>query len=277
MSPWPSSCSAPCSLRMVRLSILEATLKLMRAGKFALMVPVTMSTDGRCVAMMRWMPAARAICARRCTAALDLLAGDDHQIGELVDDDDDVRHRLGRHLLLLVDGFAGAVVEAGLHGARKMLAAALRLAHARVEGFDVAHRQRRHALVALLHLADGPVERGDGLVRVGDDGRQQMRNAVVDRQLEHLRVDHQEAAVFRRAPIQQRQDHGVDADRLARAGGAGDEQMRHACEVGDDGLAADRLAECHGQRGVGRAEGIALRRSRAGRPSRAARSAARCR
>ena len=69
MSPWPKSCSAPCSLRMVRLSILEATLKLMRAGKFALMVPVTMSTEGRCVAMMRWMPAARAICASRCTAA----------------------------------------------------------------------------------------------------------------------------------------------------------------------------------------------------------------
>ena len=27
------------------------------------------STDGRCVAMITWMPAARAICARRCTAA----------------------------------------------------------------------------------------------------------------------------------------------------------------------------------------------------------------
>jgi hypothetical protein len=40
-------------VRIVRLSILEATLKLMRAGKFALMVPVTMSTEGRCVAMMR--------------------------------------------------------------------------------------------------------------------------------------------------------------------------------------------------------------------------------
>ena len=54
---------------MVRLSILEATLKLMRVGKLALMVPVITSTEGRCVDMMRWMPAARAICARRCTAA----------------------------------------------------------------------------------------------------------------------------------------------------------------------------------------------------------------
>ncbi len=95
-------------------------------------------------------------------------------------------------------------------------------------------------------------------MRIGDDRRQQVRNAVVDRQLEHFRVDHQQAAVFRRAPIKQRQDHGVDADRLARAGGAGDEQMRHAREVGDDGLTADRLAERHRQRGVGRAEGVGL-------------------
>ena len=53
---------------MVRLSIFEVTWKEMRVGKFALIVPVMTSTDGRCVARMTWMPAARAICARRCTA-----------------------------------------------------------------------------------------------------------------------------------------------------------------------------------------------------------------
>ena len=53
---------------MVRLSILDVTWKLMRVGKLALMVPVMTSTEGRCVAMIRWMPAARAICASRCTA-----------------------------------------------------------------------------------------------------------------------------------------------------------------------------------------------------------------
>ena len=53
---------------MVRLSIFEVTWKEMRVGKFALMVPVMTSTDGRCVARMTWMPAARAICARRCIA-----------------------------------------------------------------------------------------------------------------------------------------------------------------------------------------------------------------
>jgi hypothetical protein len=37
----------------------------MRAGTLALMRPVITSTDGRCVASMRWMPAARAFCASR--------------------------------------------------------------------------------------------------------------------------------------------------------------------------------------------------------------------
>ena len=53
---------------MVRLSILLVTWKEMRVGKLALIVPVMTSTEGRCVAAIRWMPAARAICARRCTA-----------------------------------------------------------------------------------------------------------------------------------------------------------------------------------------------------------------
>ena len=70
-----------------------------------------------------------------------------------------------------------------------------------------------------------------------------MRDAVIDGQLEHLRVDHDEFALVGREPVEQRQDHGVDADRLARAGGAGDQEMRHAREVDDDRLAADILAE----------------------------------
>ena len=39
----------------------------------------------------------------------------------------------------------------------------------------------------------------------------------------------------------------VDGDRLSRAGGAGDEQVRHAGKVDDDALAADRLAERDGE------------------------------
>jgi hypothetical protein len=41
--------------------------------------------------MIRWMPAARAFCARRWIRNFDLLAGGHHQVGELVDDHDDLR------------------------------------------------------------------------------------------------------------------------------------------------------------------------------------------
>ena len=70
-----------------------------------------------------------------------------------------------------------------------------------------------------------------------------MRDAVIDRQFQHLRIDHDEFAAVGRHPVQDRQDHRVDADRFAGARRAGDQQMRHAREIGDDRLAADILAE----------------------------------
>ena len=80
---------------MVRLSNFEATLKLMRVGKLALMVPVMMSTEGRCVAMIRWMPGGPRHLRQPLHGRFDLLAGDQHQVGELVDHHDDVGQRRG--------------------------------------------------------------------------------------------------------------------------------------------------------------------------------------
>jgi hypothetical protein len=77
-----------------------------------------------------------------------------------------------------------------------------------------------------------------------------VRDAVVDAEFQHLRVDHDEAALIRRQAIEDRQDHGVDADRLARAGGAGDQQVGHLGQVGDVGLAADGLAQAMGRTGL---------------------------
>ncbi len=128
---------------------------------------------------------------------------------------------------------------------------ALRLGDAGVEAVDVAHADLRHLPVAVLHLAHGPFQRDDGLLRIGDDGRQQVRDAVIDREFQHLRIDHDQAALLGRQPVEQRQDHGVDGDRLARAGGAGDQQMRHLGEIGDHGLAADGLAEAERQLALG--------------------------
>ena len=76
--------------------------------------------------------------------ALDVLAGDHHQVGHLVDDDDDVGQLLELQLLVLVDRLAGLAVEAGLHGAGERLALGARLGDARVEAVDVAHADLRH-------------------------------------------------------------------------------------------------------------------------------------
>ena len=78
-----------------------------------------------------------------------------------------------------------------------------------------------------------------------------MWNSFVYGQFQHLGIDHDQLATLRRQPVEQRQDHGVDADGLAGAGGAGDQQMRHACEIGEHRLATDVLAECDRQGEVG--------------------------
>ena len=50
---------------MVRESVWDGTAKATRAGTFALISPVITSTEGRWVARIRWMPAARDFWARR--------------------------------------------------------------------------------------------------------------------------------------------------------------------------------------------------------------------
>ena len=59
------SFSAPVWSKMMRDSICEATANAMREGILAFMMPVMTSEDGRWVATMRYMPAARAFCAMR--------------------------------------------------------------------------------------------------------------------------------------------------------------------------------------------------------------------
>ena len=68
MSPRPRSFSAPLWSRITRLSIIDETLNDMRIGMFDLMRPVMTSTDGRCVARIRWMPTARLFAASRMIA-----------------------------------------------------------------------------------------------------------------------------------------------------------------------------------------------------------------
>ena len=59
-SPRPMRFSAPGVSKMTRLSMPLATLKAMRLVMLALMRPVTTLVEGRWVATLKWIPAARA-------------------------------------------------------------------------------------------------------------------------------------------------------------------------------------------------------------------------
>jgi hypothetical protein len=80
----------------------------------------------------------------------------------------------------LEDRVAGFLVKAGLDGALEHLAIGQRLADAAVVAVDVADAHLGHLAIALFHLAHDPLEGHDGLFRVGHDGRQKVRDAVID-------------------------------------------------------------------------------------------------
>ena len=111
---------------------------------------------------------------------LDLLAGDQHQVGHFVDHDDDERQRLGAQRLIFEHGPAFGV-ESGLHPARQNLALLLGFGDSLVVALDVAHAQLGHGAIAFFHLADGPLQCDDRFFRIRNDRGQEMRNAFIDR------------------------------------------------------------------------------------------------
>ncbi|MNK55133.1 hypothetical protein D3C87_741360 [compost metagenome] len=129
--------------------------------------------------------------------AFDVLAGNHHQVCHLVDDDDDIRQWLQVEFFRFVDRLTSLAVEACLDRAGKDFTLVERLLHAAVEAVNVAHADLRHFLVALFHLAHRPLQSHHGLFGIGNDRRKQMRNAVIDRQFEHFRIDHDQAALLR--------------------------------------------------------------------------------
>ena len=231
MSPRPSSRSAPLPSRMTRESIFDETLNAMREGRFALMTPVRTSTDGRCVATTRWMPDRARLLRDPHDRLLDVLGRRHHEIGELVDDDHDERHRLELEVRVVGVLRPHARHRLGVLDRRVVL---LRVA-------DLAEVRER--LEPLLHRRHRPLQRVRRLLRVGDDRRRQVRQVLVHLELDHLRVDEDELHLVRPRLVDDRRDERVDPDALAGPGRAGDQQVRHRAQVVDDRLAVDVLAE----------------------------------
>ena len=127
-----------------------------------------------------------------------------------------------------------------------------------VELLDVADPLRGQHADAPLHLGHRPLEHVGGDLGVGHHRGEQVGDVLVDPELEPLGVDQDEPHLVRGRPEEDRRDHAVEADALPGAGGAGDQEVGHRGEVGDPGVAVDRLAEAQGEAARGAPEGVRL-------------------
>ncbi len=113
---------------------------------------------------------------------------------------------------------------------------------------QVAGPLHAHQLVAALHLAHDVGEDRRRVLHVGDDRREQVRDALVVVELDLLGVDQDHPQVVRRRAQQHRGEEGVEAHALAGAGGSGDQEVGHPGQVDVDRLAAEVQAEPRHQR-----------------------------
>ena len=225
MSPLPTSRSAPVWSRMTRQSVAEDTAKARRAGTLALMTPVMTFTDGRWVAMMRWMPTARAIWAMRqiesstSRAATIMRSASSSTTTMTKGSREYVSGRRARALGRAPD----SVVVLELVEVATVVGL--------VVAGDVAHADLGEQVVAPLHLLDRPRQRVGRLLGVGHHLGQQVGQAVVLAHLDPLGVDEDHAHLVGRRAHEDRGEDRVEAARLARAGGAGDEDVGHGRQV----------------------------------------------
>ena len=142
-----------------------------------------------------------------------------HQIGQFVDDDDDIRQ------FFAVFVFANLFVVIG----------------------DVARADIGEHFVPVVHFAHGPLQRADHPIHIHHHRRGQMGHSVVARQFHALGINHDQFQVVGRVQQQQPGDDAVHAHRFTGAGGPGDEQMGHGRQIGGDGLAGHILPQTNGQ------------------------------
>ena len=165
---------------------------------------------------------------------LDLAGGHD-QVGELVDHHDDI-------------GQVAVPVERAEPPGGEFLV---------VLG-DVARPGFLAEFQAAVHLRAERIERVDRLLGVGDDGivlglhlgEEVALDLGIERELDHLGVDHHELELRGVLAVEQRGDDGVQPHGLTLSRGARHQQVRHLGQVEHVILVLDRTADHHRELGL---------------------------
>ena len=94
-------------------------------------------------------------------------------------------------------------------------------------------------VVAAFHFAHCPRQRIGGLLRIGDDGGQQVGHSLVLTHLDPLGIDEDHAHLVWGGAHQDRGDDGVEARRFARPRRAGDQDVGHGRQIDQHCAAVD--------------------------------------
>ena len=97
---------------------------------------------------------------------------------------------------------------------------------------NVSHMFSFKNIIASIHFSRCPSERRDRFRSMSDDRVIEVRDTIIESELDALRVDHDEAKILRWVPVEQRSDHRVHHHRLTGAGRTRDEEVRHLRQVG---------------------------------------------
>ena len=159
---------------MTLLSVAFRTRSASWAGRFARTTELMTSAEGRCVAMITWMPAAARLLSEPLQELLDiaLLVGIRRQVGVLVEHHDPPGQPIGWRRLS-------------------------------VEARQVAHPRRLEERIPTLHLVDGAFKQLDRVGSVHADLAAQVRVALRSNELGALGIDQMQPEGVRRLEVGQ--------------------------------------------------------------------------
>ena len=153
---------------------------------------------------------------------LNVILCNHHEVGQLINDDEDRWHVMQSGV---VEPFSCLSIDQS------------------VIPLDVTNADVRKQAEALLHLGDAPVQSGRRLLGVRDNGKQKVRDPVVDGELDDLRVDHDQFYILGTSMVDHAHDDRVDADRLAGSRGTCNQDVRHLRDVRNYAFARNILAD----------------------------------